>query len=399
MTLLLLSLPDDILVRVLIQLELEMLSRCAQLSRLFHRPNSPLEQALRELASGGGIGVPHTLPSNHANWTQALLFLAAVRRAKNGQLAAGWPYYSAFVDADRTLLMRGHGNPGVRFLGKVLGPEALQSIPMPVARLAGVRVASIATYVFHILVVSVDGRVFSWGRNRSGALGHGDRKDVTRPKLIGGVWNVCAISTHEYHTLAITTDGAVWSWGANRYWGILGHGDTDESVKFELRPRRIVALAGMHTCAVAAGSHRSLAATRTGSCFSWGYCHLRRKDEMSKPHRVRQLDGEHVISVGTSAMRSCAITARGELWRWGQWDGVALAPTPLTFTRLTGRRVSHTQVSRPFFPSAPHPRFPKFTLSTVPMYHPIGFLTSQPGLSSRGIALSPSLSPGSTPLF
>ena len=97
MTLLLLSLPDDILVRVLIQLEPEMLSRCAQLSRRFHRPNSPLEQALRELASGGGIGVPHTLPSNHANWTQALLFLAAVRRAKNGQLAAGWPYYSAFV--------------------------------------------------------------------------------------------------------------------------------------------------------------------------------------------------------------------------------------------------------------------------------------------------------------
>ena len=77
--LLLESLPTELLVRMLVYLELEMLSRCDQLSRLFHGPASPVEKALRQLANDGGFGVPETLPSHHANWTQALLFSAMLR--------------------------------------------------------------------------------------------------------------------------------------------------------------------------------------------------------------------------------------------------------------------------------------------------------------------------------
>ena len=72
------SLPTELLVRILMYLELETLSRCDQLSRLFHGIDSPVEKALRELANIGGFGVPKTLPSNQANWTQALLFLSLI---------------------------------------------------------------------------------------------------------------------------------------------------------------------------------------------------------------------------------------------------------------------------------------------------------------------------------
>ena len=52
------SLPTDLLARIFMNLELEMLSRCDQLSRLFHGQDSPVEKALRQLANDGRYGVP-----------------------------------------------------------------------------------------------------------------------------------------------------------------------------------------------------------------------------------------------------------------------------------------------------------------------------------------------------
>ena len=66
------SLPAELLVRVLTQLEARELSCCDQLSRLFRGPPSLVEQALRQRADERGVSVPDALPSNHANWTQAL---------------------------------------------------------------------------------------------------------------------------------------------------------------------------------------------------------------------------------------------------------------------------------------------------------------------------------------
>ena len=75
------SLPTELLVRVLTQLDLESLSQCDQTSRLFHNPDSAVEQALRQLASEDGLVVPNRLPRIHPNWTQALLVVAMQRRA------------------------------------------------------------------------------------------------------------------------------------------------------------------------------------------------------------------------------------------------------------------------------------------------------------------------------
>ena len=81
------TLPTELLVRVLMQMEPEELSRCDQLSKLFHGPPSLVEQALRLLDSEGCLNcIPETLPNNHANWTQALLFLAILRRGSKHKL-------------------------------------------------------------------------------------------------------------------------------------------------------------------------------------------------------------------------------------------------------------------------------------------------------------------------
>ena len=331
------ALPSELLVRVLMQMEPEELSRCDQLSKLFHGPPSLVEQALRLLSSEGGRnGMPETLPNNHANWTQALLFLAILWRGSKYKLVACSNGCSAFVDADGTLLMCGKPYPGTDGLG--FGGTINQSIPTPVAGLVGVRVQSVVAKRYHIIALSVDGVAFSWGCGAHGQLGHGDREHVAQPKAIRALSNVCAIDTEAHYSLAITLDGALWSWGFSEDYQ-LGHGD-DRS---ELLPRRLEALAGKRMCAVAAGDTHSLAVCVDGGCFTWGNFFGSRL--IVEPQRIRALSGEHVSSVAAYE-HSCAVTRQGDIWLWDNWGrGFTTEPTPLQGTPLDTHRVvsvSHT---------------------------------------------------------
>ena len=430
-------LPPELVVRVLMQLEPEDLSRCDQLSRRFHgltsvaekalglimhiesdellqerfrlwygQQHSLVEEALRRLATDGGYTLPETLPSNHVNWTQALLFLAMLRRDSNRQRVAATrprdmsiddddpddgPYdgpfrgSSAFLDANGTLLMCGaHSKYHARELRR--GQEIRQNIPASIAGLTGVCVQSIAASSTHTIVLAVDGTAYSWGKGRDGALGHGDLRDVAQPTRISALSNVCAITTGDTHALAITADGSLWSWGAlksdQKY---LGHGD--ETLGDELLlPKRIEALAGLRICAVSTGPNHSLAACADRGFFSWGRntCHVlglrlheikqlphfevyAGQDEdarayASVPHRVHALRDERVRSCAASDACSYAVTAQGAIWRWGELssDGreiamprtteelpwtVDLLPAALVRTPLDGLRVVSVALS------------------------------------------------------
>ena len=401
------GLPPDMVVRVLMQLEPEDLSRCDQLSRRFHgltsfaekalglslhiesdellhkrfrlwygQQRSLVEEALRRLATDSGYKLPKTVPSNHVNWTQALLFLAMLRRHSNRKRVAAtsrlkWtdtmPFAqsSAFLDAGRTVLIRCGGQ------------ETRQNIPAPIAGFTGVCVQSIAASWRYTIVLAVDGTAYSWGWGGNGTLGHGDELEVTQPTRIRALSNVCAIATGEEHALAITADGSLWSWGTvqedQKY---LGHGDETlgESV---MLPQRIESLAGLRICAVSAGSKHSLAACADRGFFSWGEntCHvlglrshelkllphsvfveLDEEEELyanedeerayaSVPHRVHALRDERVTSCAASSIASYAVTAHGAIWRWGTLNGERATPATLVRTPLDGHRVVSVALS------------------------------------------------------
>ena len=335
------TLPPELLVRVLMHMEPEELSRCDQLSKLFHGPPSLVEQALRLLDSEGCLsGIPETLPNNHANWTQALLFLAILRRGSKHKRVAAGNNHSAFVDDDGTLLICGKQLPGITSFGGAIN----QSTPTPVAGLSSVRVQSVVANFHHIIALSVDGRAFSWGEGCFGQLGHGDKEDVAQPKAIRALSNVCAIDTKDAHSLAITSDGTLWSWGKGRD-NRLGHANSHAD---ELLPRRLEALAGKRMCAVAAGGYHSLSVCVDGGCFYWGTWSPKRA-AILLPERIPALCGECVSSVAASYCVSCAVTLRGELWQWGHWGQVQLnEPTPLKGTLLDSQRVVSVSMSLPY---------------------------------------------------
>ena len=409
-------LPPELVVRVLMQLEPENLSRCDQLSRRFHgltsiaekalglimhiesdellqerfhlwygQQHSLVEEALRRLATDGGYTLPETLPSNHVSWTQALLFLAMLRRDSNRQRVAATrprsmsidddgpddgPFResSAFLDADGTLLMCG-ANPKYHARELCRGQEIRQNIPASIAGFTGVRVQSIAASSKHTIVLAVDGTAYSWGKGREGALGHGDIRDLAQPTRIRALSNVCAIATGDSHALAITADGSVWSWGSlDVGCFLLGHGDVFDvpSAFSTMLPKRIEALAGLRICAVSAGDGHSLAACADRGCFSWGMNfghalglrspeiellpHFEDEPDAEEayapvPHRVHALSYARVRSCAASDRCSCAVDAQGEIWRWGIMHDTDVYPAGLLRTPLACQRVVSVALS------------------------------------------------------
>jgi alpha-tubulin suppressor-like RCC1 family protein len=69
--------------------------------------------------------------------------------------------------------------------------------PDPVVAMARVWVRTVAAGDDHILALGWDGRVYSWGYNYFGQLGHGDLLDRFSPTLVDGfecVFGVAASS-------------------------------------------------------------------------------------------------------------------------------------------------------------------------------------------------------------
>ena len=341
------ELPTELLVRVLTQLEAKELSCCDQLSRLFHGPPSLVEQALRLRSSEVGVSVPDALPSNHANGTQALLFDTVLRQYSKFQRVGQTEAHSAFVDADGTFLMCGTDRirSHVPLLGLGCHRKIQRKVPAPLAGLLGVRVQSVAISSVHVLVLSVDGTVFSWGDGLCGTLGHGDRDDVWQPKPIRALHNVCAIVASCQNSFSILSDGTVWSWGTGRYCG-LGNDAIDHD---QLLPRQIEALAGKRICAMASSNSHALAACADGSCMAWGdneHGQLGLKtsrgmhNNSTLPLHIVELSKEHVSTVAAGVRASCVVTAQGALWRFGEWgEQILNTPTRLERTSLDGHRV------------------------------------------------------------
>ena len=86
------------------------------------------------------------------------------------------------------------------------------------------RVRSIAAGAGHVIALTWDGHVYTWGQGRSGSLGHGDERDLRAPALVSmhhglPVQGITSISAGANHSLAMraSLDGSgepvMWAWG------------------------------------------------------------------------------------------------------------------------------------------------------------------------------------------
>lgn len=203
------------------------------------------------------------------------------------------------------------------------GDQEYQNVPkrVPAAGFHGERIVMLAAGGGHTVALSDAGHVFTCGMNLYGQLGHGDQSKKfafvqVDPMQFNGE-KVEFVATGVTHTVAITTSGRLYTWGNNGS-GQLGHGDTD----FRLVPTLVEAgeFGELRVTMAACGSFHTLIVTQDGSVWACGRGNngqlgINTRYDQSRFVRV-EIDTK-IVAVAAGWKHSLAVTEDGTLWTWG----------------------------------------------------------------------------------
>jgi len=87
------------------------------------------------------------------------------------------------------------------------------SLPTLVPSMLDWRIVSIATGYFHVLALSAEGEVYSWGRWGGGMLGHGDQNARAVPSRITSLERIESITAGFFLSAAVDDRGRLFTWG------------------------------------------------------------------------------------------------------------------------------------------------------------------------------------------
>ena len=198
--------------------------------------------------------------------------------------------------------------------------EARQGIPTKSAWLAKQKLKAIECGQFTTAAVTEGGELYMWGLNEAGQLGRGEfatsNSDGPRRVVLDG--QVASVSIGYGHVLALTKDGRVFSWGKNFY-GQLGLGDHRDKSS----PQEITHFSDDRIVHIAAGQYHSMALSDTGEVYAWGYNRDHElglsEDNMDRvlPQHVPDLKGKRISHLAAGGYHSLAISEDGLLYTWG----------------------------------------------------------------------------------
>ncbi|MCL2591729.1 MAG: hypothetical protein FWD82_00045 [Defluviitaleaceae bacterium] len=179
---------------------------------------------------------------------------------------------------------------------------------------------SINTANTHSMAIDASGNIWTWGFG--GGLGHVSA--AVRPQILELCYNNEAlpsfieISAGFSHSMAIDEYGYVWSWGSDN--GRLGHG-LDSSV-FITRPKKIAGLNNIATISASAGFHiHNMALCKEGYVWTFGHGrhgqlgHGTDSNEYT-PRKIEGLSNIRVISASND-VRSVVVCEIGHIWTFG----------------------------------------------------------------------------------
>ncbi|XP_061350867.1 ultraviolet-B receptor UVR8-like [Gastrolobium bilobum] len=215
----------------------------------------------------------------------------------------------------------------------------------PVSGNLSTKVVAVAAGEAHTLLLTGDGRVYSWGRGILGRLGLGSEQDEYFPVEVkfgsGDSVRIVGITAGAYHSLALADDGSVWCWGYNIY-GQLGINngkcaDGDYSPVpcllnefLELHPpnadssitvSEAEGKGSLKIVDVKAGGMMSLSIDNLGALWMWGNCpHQSNEVGFSlvsnfTPTPVWDFHGHTVVKVACGNEHVVALVSAGESYK------------------------------------------------------------------------------------
>lgn len=204
------------------------------------------------------------------------------------------------------------------------------------------KVVAVAAGEAHSLILTGDGRVYSWGRGMFGRLGNGSEVDELFPvqvkfeTCVEKRLNFVGVAAGAYHSLALADDGSVWCWGYNIY-GQLGVSGENYSMPhemdqfLELGSRSLGSLDHSETksegplkiCSIKAGGMMSLAIDDHGTLWMWGNCPQQSNKNGSSisfessfiPVPVRDFHGHPVVKVACGSEHVVALVGARETYK------------------------------------------------------------------------------------
>ncbi|CAJ1967123.1 unnamed protein product [Sphenostylis stenocarpa] len=247
----------------------------------------------------------------------------------NMSFVACGEYHSCAVSLSGDLFTWGDGTHGAGLLGH--GSDVSYWIPKRVCGpLEGLQVVSVACGSWHSALATSQGKLFTFGDGRFGALGHGDRESVLYPKEVQllsghkaikvacGVWHTAAIIEIMDSSGSTASSRKIFTWGDGDQYR-LGHVNKENY----LQPTCVAALADYGFNQIACGYTMTIALTVSGHVFTMGgtaYGQLGNPTSDGKvPILVRdKLVGEFVEEIACGAHHVAVLTSRSELYTWGR---------------------------------------------------------------------------------
>ncbi|KAL3673478.1 hypothetical protein V7S43_001188 [Phytophthora oleae] len=141
-----------------------------------------------------------------------------------------------------------------------------QSTPQLVKSLEGTEVSTVACGLYHTIICTAAGELYSCGKNDYGQLGLAHNRQIKIPTLVGLPNEmVCFVACGYYHSMIVTTGGRSFSFGRNDY-GQLGIGN-----KIHQNVPNVVALsANTRMVRATCGCYHTVLLSEQGQVFVFG---------------------------------------------------------------------------------------------------------------------------------
>lgn len=185
---------------------------------------------------------------------------------------------------------------------------------------------AVNTGSIHSVVVE-DGWAFSFGANGNGQLGHNSTQSLGIPRQIKSVSRVAMVSCGDCHTILLCWDSSLYSFGKGKY-GALGHGnDFDMNLLYPKRISYFDELPGFAAPRmIATGQDHTLVVADALYGFGWndfyqlaneygGNTDWKFSPELISTRRFLDVDGGfgHTIGLDKEGVWACGLNTHGQL--------------------------------------------------------------------------------------
>lgn len=196
-------------------------------------------------------------------------------------------------------------------------------LPVPVPGLE--RVARVSAGSEHVLALTTDGRVLSWGSNFHGALGRPPRQELPLDTVgeVPGLTDVTDVAAGLGVSTALKEDGTVWVWGSNlnsQFGFGVRVGSVGQNHGYDLTPRPVPGVANVVAIAVGRHGRHTGALLRDGTLRAWGNNDWGQTGSggdtgfQAAPITPKITAVAAVFTAGRSTF---AVRTDGSLWAWG----------------------------------------------------------------------------------